>query len=72
MDVCAAESLLANVTLSPASIVTTAGMKQFGSHPGVDEPCAFSTVTAKASGIAYSPIVKVNIIERISMFFVLI
>ena len=69
VDVCAAESLLANVTTPPASMVTTAGMKQFGSHPGVEEPAAFSTVAfiaAKASGVAYSPIVKRNIHDEIN------
>ena len=44
VDVCAAESLLANVTDSPGLIVIVAGMKQSGSHPGVEEPAAFSTV----------------------------
>ena len=32
--VCAAVSLFSQVTVSPASIVTGFGMKQFGSHPG--------------------------------------
>jgi hypothetical protein len=58
-------------------MVTVAGMKQSGSHPGVEEPAAFSTVafmlcSANAPGAAKSPIVKVKIIERISMFFVFI
>ncbi len=42
----AAVSPLSQVTVSPASIVTGFGMKQFGSHPGVDEPSAFVTVTS--------------------------
>ena len=41
VDVCAAESLLANVTDSPGLIVIVAGMKQSGSHPGVEEPVHF-------------------------------
>ena len=44
VDVCAALSLLANVTVSPSAMLSVAGMKQSGSHPGVEEPCAFSTV----------------------------
>ena len=54
VDVCAALSLLANVTISPGEIVKVAGMKQSGSHPGLEEPCAFSTVyvAANASGTA--------------------
>ena len=55
VDVCAAESLLTNVTISPTTISNVDGMKQsYGSHPGVEEPCAFSTVyvAANASGTA--------------------
>ena len=54
VDVCAAVSLLANSTVSPGLIVIVFGMKQSGSHPGVDEPSAFSTVyvSAKTSGVA--------------------
>ena len=42
-------------------IVTVAGMKQSGSHPGVEEPIAFSTVafmlcSANAPGAAVIPI----------------
>ncbi len=44
VEVCAAESLLTNVTVSSGLIVIVAGMKQFGSHPGVEEPFAFSKV----------------------------
>ena len=67
--------MLANVTDSPGLIVIVAGMKQFGSHPGVEEPIAFSTVafmlcSANALGAAYSPIAKVKINDKISMFFV--
>ena len=53
VDVCAAVSLLAKVTVSPTSIVIVLGIKQSGSHPGVEEPCAFSTVyvSANASGV---------------------
>jgi len=40
------------VTVSPASISTVLGMKQFGSQPGVADPGAFSTVTsANALGV---------------------
>ena len=51
-------------------------MKQSGSHPGVEEPIAFSTVafmlcSANAPD-AVSPTVKVKIIERISIFFVFV
>ena len=35
-----------NVTDSPGLIVIVAGMKQFGSQPGLDDPSAFSTVFA--------------------------
>ena len=61
VDVCAAESLLANVTIPPTPMVTVAGMKQSGSHPGVEEPAAFSTVafmlcSANAPGAAVIPI----------------
>ena len=75
VEVCAAASLLANVTVPPGEIVTVEGMKQSGSHPGVEEPIAFSTVTfmlcsANALGAAYSPIAKVKINDKISMFFV--
>ena len=54
VDVCAALSLLTNSTVSPGAMVNVAGRKQSGSHPGVDEPCAFSTVyvSAKTSGVA--------------------
>ena len=54
VDVCAALSLLAKVTVSPGDIVNVAGIKQSGSHPGVEEPAAFSTVyvSANASGVA--------------------
>ena len=54
VDVCAALSLLANVTVSPSAMLSVAGMKQSGSHPGLEEPCAFSTVyvAANASGTA--------------------
>ena len=42
-------------------MVTVAGMKQSGSHPGVEEPIAFSTVafiecSANAPGAAVIPI----------------
>ena len=75
VDVCAAESLLANVTIPPTPMVTVEGKKQSGSHPGVEEPIAFSTVvfmlcSANALGAAYSPIAKVKIIDKISIFFV--
>ena len=63
VDVCAAESLLTNVTVSPAEIDTVDGMKQFGSHPGVDEPGAFSTVAANALG-TISPIMATARIEK--------
>ena len=51
---CAALSLLTNSTVSPGAISKFAGRKQSGSHPGVDEPSAFSTVyvSAKTSGVA--------------------
>ena len=54
VDVCAALSLLTNSTVSPGLIVIVSGRKQSGSHPGVDEPSAFSTVyvSAKTSGVA--------------------
>ena len=54
VDVCAALSLLTNSTVSPGAMVNVAGRKQSGSHPGVDEPSAFSTVyvSAKTSGVA--------------------
>ena len=54
VDVCAAVSLLENVTISPTAIFNVGGRKQFGSQPGVEEPCAFSTVyvAANASGTA--------------------
>ena len=54
VDVCAAVSLLANSTISPGAMVNVAGRKQSGSHPGLEEPCAFSTVyvAANASGTA--------------------
>ena len=43
-------SLFVQVTVPPISptngIYAVLGMKQFGSHPGVDEPGAFVTVTA--------------------------
>ena len=62
VDVCAAASLLANVTIPPTPILIVAGMKQSGSHPGTEEPIAFSTVafmlcSANALGTA-SPIAK--------------
>jgi len=46
-------------------------MKQSGSHPGVEEPCAFSTVyvAANASGAA-SPIAKITRIKGMIIFFV--
>ena len=71
VDVCAAASLLANVTVSPGEIVKVAGMKQSGSHPGVEEPSAFSTVyvAANASGAA-SPIAKITRIKGMIIFFV--
>ena len=67
--------MLANVTIPPTPIVTVAGKKQSGSHPGTEEPSAFSTVafmlcSANAPGAAYSPIAKVKINDKISMFFV--
>ena len=72
MDVCAALSLLAKVTVSPGDIVNVAGIKQSGSHPGVEEPAAFSTVyvSANASGAAKSPIAKITKIDDIMMVFV--
>ena len=42
MVVCAAESGLVHVTVSPTLILITLGEKQFGSHPGVDDPRTFS------------------------------
>ena len=39
-----------NVTDSPALIVIVAGMKQFGSQPGVDEPRSFRTVFGSDDG----------------------
>jgi len=52
-------------------MVITLGMKQSGSHPGVEEPCAFSTVyvAANASGAA-SPIAKITRIKGMIIFFV--
>ena len=41
----AALSVFSQTIVSPASIVTVLGRKQFGSHPGVDEPGAFCTFT---------------------------
>jgi len=40
--------------VSPTETVNVAGIKQSGSQPGVDDPCAFSTVyvAANASGTA--------------------
>ena len=43
-DVCAALSVLSQVTVPPTVITTVLGMKQSGSQPGVEEPAAFSTV----------------------------
>ena len=65
VDVCDAVSLLANVTVPPAGIVAVDGMKQFGSHPDVEEPCAFSTTTfmcpsANADGIIIAAISTVT------------
>ena len=39
--VCAAESGLSHVTVSPTLILIVLGEKQFGSHPGVEEPGTF-------------------------------
>ena len=48
-------------------------MKQFGSHPGVDDPGAFVTVaSANAPGTAKSPITKTAKSDVIMMCFVLI
>ena len=41
---CAAESVFTNVTDSLFSIVIVEGVKQSGSHPGVEEPWALSTM----------------------------
>ena len=53
---CAALSPLTNSTVSPGAMVNVAGRKHsfVSSHPGVDEPWAFSTVyvSAKTSGVA--------------------
>ena len=40
VDVCAAESLFTNFTMSPGAMVKVAGRKHsfVSSHPGVDEP----------------------------------
>ena len=60
--------MFSQVTVSPTSIVTVLGMKQFGSHPGVDDPTAFSTVTsANAPGTAKRPIEKITKSEVIMM-----
>ena len=61
VDVCAALSVFENVTIPPTPMVTVDGMKHSGSHPGVEEPCAFSTVafiecSANALGAAVIPI----------------
>jgi len=39
-------SVLSQVTVSPTSIVTVLGTKQFGSQPGDADPGAFVTVTS--------------------------
>ena len=46
--------MFTNVTVSSKPMKIVRGMKQSGSHPGVEEPCAFSTVyvAANASGVA--------------------
>jgi len=56
-------------------MVTVAGMKQSGSHPGVEEPSAFSTVafiecSANALGTAKSPIAKITKVEERMICFV--
>ena len=63
-------SVFSQVTVPPASIVATLGMKQLlvSSHPGVDDPGAFVTVTsANAPGTAKSPIEKIAKSEVIMM-----
>ena len=47
-DVCAALSVLSQVTVPPTVITTVLGMKHesVSSHPGVDDPGAFVTVAA--------------------------
>ena len=68
-------SVLAQVTVSPTSIVTGFGMKHesVSSQPGVEEPAAFYTVTsANAWGTAKSPIAKTTKSEEIMICFVLI
>jgi hypothetical protein len=56
-------------------MVTVEGKKQSGSHPGVEEPAAFSTVafiecSANASGVVKSPIAKITKIEENMIYFV--
>jgi hypothetical protein len=59
------------VTVSPASIVTVLGTKQFGSQPGVAEPGAFVTVSS-ANALGAIAIIETTDIRTKSELSVLI